>query len=634
MKNRLRIRFSAAASALLLAASSTAWAGESPLFSSSFESPQLHTSEWKLDNQDTVEGSDIKVLAVTPFGFWAIYRLDRDQNARYEPDLIINGFRVPYVETHMGSYGGVTGDQGTWAGPIYYTDLEPNTSVTLAIEQPSGGSTETVSFTTRNLETRVTPDFALSSATANAMNLSDASAWVSEMNNLGSYSIDNQASFRAYPAAVYYRLTGNGLAKARELWRQAVNARAGVSGPNGSTHRWKGAYLAWATGALRNELSASEIREAGEAMIDDLEANMVPRFDDSDKVISDTRIALISGMMGVTLLPPGALRDRYQVVYDHYLRQLHGVQLAMMRVNHRFGVAGGWTLDGSGYGLGSIVYWMELIWLLEQTQPELVEKYVPYLVNAAYMQVHMVAPDRETMFSFADIEGSESFGGAMHNVPQADVRHLLSFVLQRHNRLTEANHLRALLDTYPQAEDEYSVWAALTNRNQEGPGRMKTVYVNSSGDSAGVYARTGWGTTDQAILFQFGWGGTHHGHADIGHVSWHDGGYKLRENPGYGQGPGGASSHNVPAGQRRRHSATDGGGELTFFSDSPSLLIAEIEIVNPYPRPITRRLEWNKTARQIRVIDSGEDVPASNWTSSAGVSTSQPNGDTFIYVIE
>lgn len=604
--------------------------------------PGIHSSAHEYS--DTLTAEDLRITAVTPFGFWLNYRLSSN-TSRYNPAVYVNDRVIEWDREKLTAYEGVSGRKGLWVAPVYVESLAPDTPVTVAVQQPDGSRTSSLSFETTPHQAIPTPaDYALRDSIRDELRTNAPSAWIraARSQTSGTYRRNNQGAQRAALAATLCAVTQKkgDCRNALKLWQQAVAAREGAAG-GGSNHRWRGSFLSQSTGILAREgvLDADQVRQAAEQLIDDLEAHHQWFSGDTDKNISHSQIGFQGAAMGMALLPDGPLRDRYKTEYAFYEKVVHTKLLPMLRQNGRAGMAGGYPLDGTDYGVASITYWLDLIWHLEQVQPELVTQHLPFLINAAYMQAHLDLPDGSGRFSFSDIERPDtSPAGASTSVSQNQTRILLAYLLQKRGRIAEPNHMRAISQISPHQ------WCALANDSQIGDQRLETVYVNHAGTAAGVYARTGWGKKDAALAFHAGGRNVHHDHADVLHISWFDRKLKLRENPGYlgryvfggGKKPAGqASNHNVPVGQTVGQGAGPGVALIQDVAWNGPELTATARVYSKYPEDFTRTLVWDTQRGTLTVTDTGDSMlpPPTSWIGAAKVSASE-SGNQRVYVIQ
>lgn len=568
---------------------------------------------------DQIDGSDIKILAVTPYGFWATYQLSAPATG-FRPDLIIDGQPVPYPAANMGSYSRVAGPAGLWVGPIYYTGLEPNTAHTLAFEQPGGGQTGTLPFITREAPPAPGTAWSLSQAMEDAMDPNGA--WASLVRaepSTGWNPAALQGSYRAYPKAMLAAVTGDSqdIADAVAILQFAEGPRSDTEGTSGSQHRWEGAYLAWAASLLYHmgAISESRFNSAADLLLDDLQAvsGWTGGTDDSDKQLSNTRIGLIGGSM-YTLMAAGARRDAFQAIYQEYERLWYGVQLPRLRINGRFGNAGGWPNDGSGYGTASLGYIIEVLWWMANDRPQELADYVPWFENAACMQAHMEVPGRSVRFSWGDLVGSEIDQGGTHIAAQSDTRHFLGWAIREYGGdAAIADHLERITGV------DYNALCALPV--VAGPGLMPTTYINYAGDSAAVFSRTDWTDTARALMFKINHSGVHHNHADRLDLSFWNSGWVVQETPHYGFNQDG-TRHNTPVGQPTGQGDSDHNVNLTAFEVDDWGLDMTAEAINVWSVPVTRRVQWNKLIDFITVTDTG--VTDAYWNGPGTVATVAP----------
>jgi hypothetical protein len=534
--------------------------------------------------------TDLVAEHVTPYGAWLRYTSPRSETYGWGGQLVWSE-----VAADLGGLASVQqvvegGDAQVFATdapfgepphrPVILTRLEPDTTYYLAlVREDWTGLVDEIS-NVLEIRTLPAPPVILANArprvfatpaliqSLSERHLAGDLSWTSWYDELSGRVLqagaDPESVYAASAycpqAAVLFHATGEGdfLDAARVLFEELV-VYWEDNELTGNQYRWANANLGVCLDLLWDELTTAERDRAAAAMLADDEHHVFddpPRFDDTDEFASVTRTQVIHGLAlcDASDLDPG-LADRGCVVLEAGLRTFYGVQRVKARRDRGFWAqSGGFLPDGSDYGQGTSLYWLQSFWALANAGAPAAD-YAPWILhNLLSKVVHALSPTRYGYYTQGDVEDfsyNYDLEPSSFQLEDSD-----SSLIALHQGLlaaggltTEATWARGLADALwqPYGGPE-ALWHLLFDHDAS-PGTDYRDGLGTAFWDSGLglfYDRTSWEEEASLLVYRSGWSGVDHSHQDLGHFQLYRAGrWITHEAIAYDGDAATADGHNV-----------------------------------------------------------------------------------------
>jgi hypothetical protein len=532
--------------------------------------------------------SDLRIEHISPYGAWLSFTSPYD-NYFYGWHAVAAwstipgelstaaGFSAAQARGDLIELGRIHADYGEKnEEPIILTDLEPNTTYYVAVTRGSiadgydPGVSNIVSFTTKNIalptppaahpRVYATPAFILE---LKARRASNDSGWNKWENAIRSKAVSDGDRRYCFDAALLYQVTGNAqdLTTALSIFNNSITFWENTVLVN-NAFRWENAQLGACLDLLWNDIDQSLRNRAIRAFLEDDEYNITDRTlrrDDTDEFASFPRNWIVDGLVacGATDID-AALSARACAVLEHGHRLWHGVQLVKARRERgKYAQSDGFKPDGTAYGQGTQLYWLE-IFLALANSGESLEPYGPHIEHSLMSTfLHLFTPTQKGFASNGDVEAYTDNFGIEPNSYQlrranGGVLGLFSGVLARAGHSQAAGWAKHLLSKRYDVDPLNKVDGTTVYRLMFETDSITAVdhaqslgtFFHAEGFGT-VFDRTSWADTASYLMFRAGWNTVDHVHADVGHFQlFRKGRWLTHESIAYG-GLASCLGHNI-----------------------------------------------------------------------------------------
>ena len=372
---------------------------------------------------------------------------------------------------------------------------------------------------------------------------------------------ENDAGF-CFDAALLYLVTGSGQdrTKAISLLNDGISYWENNTLRN-NQFRWANARLGVCVDLLWNDIDAALRNRAISAFLDDDEYNITERdlrLGDTDEYASFPRNWIVDGLVACNAsgIEP-SLSERACKVLETGHRLWHGVQLVKARRDRgMYAQSGGFKPDGTSYGQGTQLYWLETFLALANAGESL-EPYGPYIQNSLLsMFIHLLTPTQKGYATIGDIEAYTNNFDIEPNSYQlrranGGVLGLFSGVLSKAGRNQAAGWAKflgsRLFNPTQFKADGNSIYRLLFESDSI-PARNYSGSLDTFFHAEGfgvVFDRTSWKENASYLTFRAGWNRVDHVHADVGHFQFfRNGKWLTHESIAY-DGEASCLGHNI-----------------------------------------------------------------------------------------
>jgi hypothetical protein len=320
----------------------------------------------------------------------------------------------------------------------------------------------------------------------------------------------------------------------------------------GNAYRWFNSVLTMCLDLMWDEVSTTEKNSMMSAFLEDDEANLDVRYDDTDQFGANTRSQIINGI--VSCNAPGIdpeISSRGCAILDEGLRNFYGLQaVKMRRDNGYFAQSGGALPDGTGYSTGSSQYWIYSLIALKNGGFN-VDGYSNWVRNNMYMHyIYSVTPSYAGLTPYGDIEGrgistenSTEDIGILSSVPAMQMNFLKLNGMDNYANIAKGALNRLFEKNY---RDSNWAWVFYDNNDISESSQPTQLSFWDSGMDI-FYDRDSWDTDASYLMVKSGWNGADHSHDDIGSFQFYrNGRWVSNESIGYSGPASQAVAHNVP----------------------------------------------------------------------------------------
>ncbi len=347
----------------------------------------------------------------------------------------------------------------------------------------------------------------------------------------------------------------------------------------GNQYRNENIVLSACLDLLWDDLDNTKRERVIRAFLDDDEphaAEEFPRMDDTDEFASTTRTLLVNGLVACNA--PGISSDlsaRGCAILAEGKHRWYGVQLVKARRrNGIWAQSGGFLPDGSDYGQGTSMYWLESFWATSNSGAAL-QEYGPWLRhNFLSMWVHAFTPSGKGWITVGDVEDftfnydlePSSFG-----VERSDGAALGFYMglFAKAGMDREAGWARHFLNELPRHGDSDRVYSLMFDHDglTSIDYRDDAATVQFDSGLGVLLDRTSWSEDASFLVARAGWTGVDHLHGDSGHFQlYRRGRWITHEAIGYDGIVAKAEGHNVLALQLRGYDGDPMLGQYRFAS--------------------------------------------------------------------
>ena len=288
----------------------------------------------------------------------------------------------------------------------------------------------------------------------------------------------------------------------------------------------------------------------------------MPRRDDTDEFASTTRTQLIHGLAlcdAPTTDLAAALADRGCAVLDAGLRAWYGFQLVKARRDRGFWAqSGGYLPDGSDYGQGTSVYWLQSH-LATHNAGHHIAEYAPWVRhNLLAKVIYPLTPTRHGYYTQGDVEDfsyNYDLEPSSFQLEDADAAlvALHGILLEAAGDTVTAAWGRGLIDdlfALDHGAGAAAVWRlgfehdALPGTDYRDSDTLPSAFWDSG--LGLLYDRSAWDAQASLLTFRAGWSGVDHSHQDLGHFQLFRAGQWITHEAIAYDGPAAlAEGHNV-----------------------------------------------------------------------------------------
>lgn len=392
---------------------------------------------------------------------------------------------------------------------------------------------------------------------------------------------------------------------------------------DGNNYRWASVHLSAATDMLWNYLDAPMRQRILDAtlMQDEAPDHINPRFTDTDEHVATVQNQIAHGLtfLGATDLDAGSLQ-RMQVVFERAMRQWYGAVLVKARRGDKvWGMSGGAMDEGIGYSRGTQEYWLQTLWMLENSGHSQAD-YAQWVWNHARAQtIYGVLPDMAGYVTYGDIEEVMA-NGALHLEPGTWSYDALNIcLLEKYCWADEAGYVQDALRKQRTPEEYLGPhhWGLLCDNSElkQDISALPTAF-RSNGVGL-VFDRTGWGKDDSFFFFEAGWRAVDHVHDDAGHFAlWSQNKFVTTEIASYDTSN--AEKHNVlilSGSNKQDHTESPGLSQIMETDTNSERLYILADLTTAYNQDfddlkvrvihdqVTRSVIWNKQSNAVLVYD-------------------------------
>ncbi len=552
--------------------------------------------------------NDLQAAHVTPYGAWV--QFTSPETSQYGRDYVI-AWSENKSDVESASGINALGESQTfifrvfaYAGhpvsrPQIITSMDPATTYFIGVrplndaDEPSSKNGNTLQITTHDAPP-VNPELSHPRVWATPEQIlamqdrhnSGDSAWKKWSAIMGPSALDSADASDPWDfeecigSALLYHATGD--AAYRDSALSLIDTMLSYWQDNELEHnilRWADSNLPICTDLMWDELSRGQRNEIVGAFLEDNEAALNNRIDDTDEYASIVRSWVIDGLVACQSSGVDSdLSDRACVLLDKGLREFYGVQLVKARRNSGFfAQSGGGLPDGIDYAHGTTKYWMQTLHALTNVGAKLDAYSVWIWHNMCSTQIYSITPKRRGYATFGDLDAYDNFDLEPNSLPmQNHIGGLVAFemgLMFEAGLGEQAGHAKWQLENNFPEEDYGSSWAMLLFDHDGIKSKSEETLSTGFFDSGlGMfYDRTSWNDTASFFVYRAGWTGVDHNHEDSGSFQlYRNGVWLTHEALGYDGPSAKARGHNVPFLEIGFEDGDSRPGQFAMVPESPS----------------------------------------------------------------